>query len=616
VSDTPTSATPLPATPPSATLAHIDRWRDRLGLTLLAAMVSLPFLHSRHFDPIPSFWAEWWAYALGLAAAGVLLARSAAWHPARLPQAMLIPLIFCVAAVAQIAFRRVTFTEQALLQATILLWTALMMLLGRHARDRFGLDRLCDLLATALLAGALINAGIALMQWLVNTEFAYPWIFPRMGNNPYGNLGQRNHLNHQMWLGIASATYLQLRQRASFGFIWLGMMPLLLAATLTTSRTVFLYAALMPLLAWPLSRLSGDGNQDKPGRRWLTLTLPLLPVVVVLPWVIKTLVSWFAWLGLDASSFSPGLLVGSAGERLFQEISGTDIRLRLIAAAWHQFLAAPLFGNGIGSLPWGLFLANEQSTPDWAPGVAEHAHNLVLQLLAEFGLVAPLLAVVVLALWARRFLALRWRLQHVWIAAILGVAALHSLLEYPLWYGFFLGIVALVLGMADETTLDVDNGQRGALLVAAIVIGAIAPLAGLRQDYAILETTLNRRGSVANFHTTIADLMQLQRNSLLAPHVLVTLAVSMDANRQQLEDKIAVCTLAQRFAPSRHIVFKCGVLLALADREDEAETQIRRALAAFPTERAALEKELTNMAAQEPQLEPLRRFVQATAPPG
>ena len=58
---------------------------DWLGLACLAAMVSLPLLHPRHYNPIPSFWSEWWAFAFGLSAAALLLIRPGVWRPFGLP---------------------------------------------------------------------------------------------------------------------------------------------------------------------------------------------------------------------------------------------------------------------------------------------------------------------------------------------------------------------------------------------------------------------------------------------------------------------------------------------------------------------------------------------------
>lgn len=589
-----------------------DRWRDRLGLALVAAMASLPFLHPRHFNPIPSFWAEWWAVALGLGAAGMLLIRSAAWQPMRLPRVMLLPLVFCAAAVIQVALRQVTFVEQALLYTAMLLWAALMMMLGRHVRERFGLERVVDLLAATLLAGALANAIIAMLQWQGGTAFDVPWIFPREpGHPPYGNIGQGNHLNHHMWLGVVSAIYLHFRGRVSFRLLWAALAPLLLAATLTASRSVFLYTALLPLLAWPWARL---GNEPPDWRRWLKLTLPVLPAVILLQWVVKNTQGWLDWLGAVPTT-GQGLLLGTASDRLYQEVSGGNIRLRLLAAAWREFIEAPWLGSGIGSFPWKLFLSNEHVPADMAPGVAEHAHNIVFHWLAEFGLIPTLLALAILALWARRYFTGRWQLPQLWLAGVLGIAAIHSLLEYPLWYGYFLGLAALLLGMSDDANLEIHNGRRGAMLSGAVIIGAMAPLITLRMDYGVLEDALNRRPSTTTVRGDIDKLLQVQRNSLLAPHVLVTLAVTMDPSPQQLEAKVAVCESAQRFAPSEHIAFKCALLLQLAGRQADAAMQMRRALLAFPEERKQIAMELRQLASRDTRLAPLAAMA-ATAASG
>ena len=40
------------------TLCRISKVGDWLALVCLAAMVSVPLLHPRHYNPIPSFWSE------------------------------------------------------------------------------------------------------------------------------------------------------------------------------------------------------------------------------------------------------------------------------------------------------------------------------------------------------------------------------------------------------------------------------------------------------------------------------------------------------------------------------------------------------------------------------
>jgi len=129
----------------------------------------------------------------------------------------------------------------------------------------------------------------------------------------------------------------------------------------------------------------------------------------------------------------------------------------------------------------------------------------------------------------------------------------------------------------------------------------------------VLEDALNRRPSKTTVRGDIDNLLQVQRNSLLAPHVLVTLAVTMDPSPQQLEAKVAVCESAQRFSPSQHIVFKCAVLLQLAGRQEDASSQMRRSLLAFPDERKQVTMELRQMASHDTRLEPLAAMAAKSA---
>jgi len=64
---------------------------------------------------------------------------------------------------------------------------------------------------------------------------------------------------------------------------------------------------------------------------------------------------------------------------------------------------------------------------------------------------------------------------HWWGYALLGVLAIHSLLEYPLWYAYFLGVAALTLGMLDTTTYRLELRRLGRLSLATILLLGCCP---------------------------------------------------------------------------------------------------------------------------------------------
>ncbi len=576
---------------------------DRAGLLLLAAMVSLPMLHPLHRNPIPSFWAEWWAVALGLLAAACLLIRPSAWQAMVLPRITLLPLIVALVCLVQISQQRVFFVEPALLQVGMLLWAALLIITGRLARERFGFDGLADVLAVALLVSALLNSLIVLLQIPGIDHSGGGWVFASPGGASHGNLGQPNHLNHVLWLGLASAMCLHLRGRIGLMATVIAMAVLLFASTLSASRSILLYALLLTTLGWLFQRRAAA---PATARRAWQLCLPLLPAVALMQWAHKHLLS--EWFGL------PG---ATAYDRLFLQVSGFDQRLRLWHAAWQTFIDSPWLGAGAGSLPWQLFSANEHMAENWRPGVAEHVHNLFLQLLAEFGLVATIPAVLLLALWLWSLRGRTWTPAGLWMAAILCIGFVHSQLEYPLWYAFFLGITALLLGAADAAGPRLATGVRGAALAALVLAAAAVPLNLLRLDYQKLGSALDAmaapQATTETRRRAILGLLDMEHQSLIFPHVLATLAATMTADRNQLPAKLDLCQRAMHFAPANNVVFKCGLLLALAGRDVEARLQTVRAMRAFPGDIPALLSELRASAPLEPKFTVLLDAVETEA---
>ncbi|MDE2276282.1 MAG: O-antigen ligase C-terminal domain-containing protein, partial [Burkholderiales bacterium] len=203
---------------------------------------------------------------------------------------------------------------------------------------------------------------------------------------------------------------------------------LVFAVVLTASRTGLVSVLL--LAAWGLF----DRRLSRPAR----VLLLAAPVVYAL-----------AWVGMDLWAAHSHHPFGGA-ERLEQ----TDISSSRFAI-WRDTLALirryPLAGVG-----WGEFNLAWTLTPSPHRPVAffDHTHNLVLQFAVELGL--PLAALVTgLLVWG-----LVRGARNAWTApAGIGVAqrcamlmvvmiGLHSLLEYPLWYSYFLLPTAWAWGYA------------------------------------------------------------------------------------------------------------------------------------------------------------------------
>ncbi len=161
--------------------------------------------------------------------------------------------------------------------------------------------------------------------------------------------------------------------------------------------------------------------------------------------------------------------------------------------------------------------------------------------------------------------------------------------EYPLWYAYFLGIAALLLGLADPLEFPAGPTLRRAM---ALLAGAGLLLASsLVWDYSKIERWLVSARSFqvvdADLPHFRADMLSVRHNPLLTSYVDVTLALSAPPSRDHLQDKLTICSSAMHFEPVDGLVFAQAILLSLAGRQDEAYRQLDRGWLLIPLLRMA-----------------------------
>ena len=521
-------------------------WLARAALVALALMASLPFLVPVHTTPIPSFWSEWLAAALGLTACVALTGA----RRLPLPGSALLALSLAGIALAQNAFGLAPVPQLATLFALYLVWAAMLACTGRLLAEQLGMACLVRVLASAILIGALLAALLG---------FAQPWLAP-LGWPGYplrsgGPLGQGNHLNIYLWLGLASALYLRVTGRMPRAAFWSAAVVLALAAVLVGQRSAFLYAvALIAVAAWQW-RSDGPGAPD--GRR-LALGIGLLfvllqPLGALLP------------TDIGSAAAPPAM-------RAMRELEGPSIRLQLLGLGYRAIAASPLNGAGIGGYPGLAYIHADSIDPADNPGPAEHAHNLLVDIAAELGMPAAVLLAVAALLWLRGLPRRAPSAEAGWGAAIVGMLALHSMIEYPLWHAYLLGPLAFTIG-AFGSGRRFGSRASAAVLAGALVASGAWTLHELRRDYVRLELAL---GTGITQPAAKAALLGIPKASLLAPWVQTTACVSLDPGKVPLNDGLSVCEAAMRFAPTPEAGVNTAALLRRKGKENEAGDLLRR----------------------------------------
>jgi O-antigen ligase len=284
-------------------------------------------------------------------------------------------------------------------------------------------------LAWAWLLAALASSGMGLLQYA--GVDASPWVSASQPGVAFANLRQRNQFASLTSLGLVALMYLahtQDKPRADSAIAWRNKLrsTCLLVATVvlalghaaSSSRTGVLQWALLLGLAWGWSRLP---SASRAPWRWSLLAFALAVVFAgLLP----------RWLE-DRTGFA----ARSALQR-FQEGGGCGDRSVLWANMLELVAQRPWGGWGWGDLKFAHFMQPYAGARFCE--ILDNAHNLPLHLAVELGLPAALLVCGGVLVATLRLCP--WRdaapaRQLAWAA--LAVLALHSLLEYPLWYGPF-----------------------------------------------------------------------------------------------------------------------------------------------------------------------------------
>ena len=286
----------------------------------------------------------------------------------------------------------------------------------------------------AWVAAGLCSSVIALLQVFVPQWADGDWIARSgMAGRAVGNLRQPNHLaTLLLWSAVAVVPLVELGplgRTAARRVAALALMALIvLGVTLSGSRTGLVGIAVLAL--W--------GAFDRRLSRFSRTLLLAAPLFCAASW---GLTAWWASLH-DAKAIGAAARLGEG------DLSASRF------AIWRDTLelirVQPWLGVGFGEFNFAWSLTPFPQRP---VAFFDHTHNLPLQLAVELGLplAGLVLGLLALALWQawRRTRAVTDETGAALRAAFVMVLlmALHSQLEYPLWYAHFLLPTALVWGL-------------------------------------------------------------------------------------------------------------------------------------------------------------------------
>jgi len=549
----------------------------RISLSLIGLMAVLPFLQYHHARPIPAFYTEYIAFFLGMVALTLFLAGRY-WRNIALPWIVFAPLGLFIVMLLQMNLGMSAYYEMQIIALFYLLWAMLLIILGAVLQKEFGLTVISVVLAWFFLVGGEISATVGILQHFNIHSFLDDFIAAKNFAAVYGNVGQTNHFAAYISLTLASLIFLFAAARLPIWVAILLALPLLFVLSLSGSRSsgVYLFAVLvLSLLLYWRGTVCTEGNVAK--RRLVIASFLLIIGFVLMQWLAQT--SLFV--------VPTGTITGV--ERIFDQASGSSIRFYLWKEAWHMFLQAPILGIGIGQFALHHFyLATVFQNPEIF-GIYNNAHNIILHLLAETGLAGTLPVVGGIVFWLLGLYSVRRQsldLALWWLLALIGIIGLHSLHEFPLWYGHFLGLAAFLLGAGETRFISMRLPHIGKLVTLLILVLGWGVMVTVEQDYRQIESIMsdqdNQNKSLVG--SNISVLQALHQKTLLSPYVDYALSSAMELNQEKLDLKLKVNQRVMGFNPSAPVTYKQAILLALNGEHESAIEQAENAALAYPNE--------------------------------
>lgn len=431
-----------------------------------------------HFPP----WVSWHHEILAFASVLVMvvtvwlaLRPAGASGGAAIPAAS-IPLIgLGVVVLIQATTGLITFWGDALVIASYLALCLVALVLGftwgRAAEGEMPAapgkksDDLLQAMAWTLLAGATVSALIAFVQVFEVWEDTGLILRMPEPRRPGANMGQPNQLATLLLMGTASLLYLREIGKISVSSSLLCFTVISVALAATESRTGVL--SFFVLAVWWLS-----------GRFRSGLKLSTWAVGLATVWFLSVFIAW-PILMASTESFAAGAQV--------------DAKPGMRLVVWPQLLEAIRMRPWTG---WGLREVSEAHNAVASSYLLSepytYSHNIVLDLALGVGLPLALLIVVAVAVWlVRRVRSARTPTTWYCLAAVLPVAV-HSMLEFPFAYAYFLVPALFLVGVLEarcgiKPLIAVAAKPLAAGLVLMTVLGgwSVAEYLRIEEDFRI-----------------------------------------------------------------------------------------------------------------------------------
>jgi O-antigen ligase len=386
---------------------------------------------------IPEHLPPWYAFhteapAFVASVIGLLAMLRSRTSPIELPISLGWCGILVVIVGGQWATGRMAFGGDAWVAVAYICVFVAAWLWGQHWVREEGVQDVLVAISLLLVFVGLATSLQLFVQWLQVDQMFGGWILdPLPKGRPRANLGQSNQAATTIVMAMVAAAVLFARQRIGLSVAWLIVLVFVWAATVTQSRTALLSVCVVGLAFFAF--MSGRSIS---GRARISVAL----------WILLSAGAVWMFANVNFGDHSASLNVNQVAS------AGTRPLL------WRQFAVAVSERPWLG---WGWLQVStaQQSGSISFPGSeqANYTHNMLLDSLVMLGIPATLLLVGGVLWWlVRRWSNLLRSSDAMWCLALVAPILVHSMLEFPHAYSYYLMLAGALIGVLDVSTRSDD----------------------------------------------------------------------------------------------------------------------------------------------------------------
>ncbi|WP_158081258.1 PglL family O-oligosaccharyltransferase [Rhodoferax fermentans] len=538
-------------------LSNMNPIISRFWLAFAAVALSLAWILPNHSIPWLGFHGDAWCSTILLIVSIFIFARKNFEMQWSIASATC--LFIATIPALQYIFNLIPIFGVAWINATYIFGFSLAILTGA-AWEKTTPNQVGDYLFLSIGIASAISIGLQLHQFF-RLDSIGPWILMSSGTRHYANMAQPNQLASLLLLGTLACWWGFWRKLIGPYTALLIAALFLFGTALTESRTAWLNVMLIVVASLIWHKLI-------PSKSFI--------------YGILGLSIFFAVCVLNLTTINEAL---GGGLPVEYRSASNDPRW----AAWVMFLKAavhePFFGFGWGQLGHAQFLMMDEKIS--FGGSFLQAHNLFIDLILWNGIPLGLGISIFLIWWFLSTAKNLTNLAQLMSFLFLMVLGVHSMLEYPLQYAYFLLPAGMIMGSLETSLNHKSIRISHKFPIIVVLILGICALPITIRDYFRVEDSFyglrfEQKKIASDYPKTPPDVIALTqwRDYIIFARMEPTPNIN--------PDRIAWMKNLVSTVPSAYGMYKLASFLAVNDSPLEASQWLRRLCQTSPSDQCEI----------------------------